>query len=105
MGLVRWTGRAVVVGDDGERGGGGDEGGSWGYRRRVMRVGVDTGGTFTDVVTEDGDVVKVPSQPADPAAAVAAGVGRRCAVDLPGPRHDRGHQRAARTAGARRWRW
>ena len=40
-----------------------------------MRVGVDTGGTFTDVVTEAGDVVKVPSQPADPAAAVAAGLG------------------------------
>ena len=49
--------------------------GSWGYRRRVMRVGVDTGGTFTDVVTDDGDVVKVPSQPADPAGAVAAGIG------------------------------
>ena len=40
-----------------------------------MRVGVDTGGTFTDVVTEAGDVVKVPSQPADPAGAVAAGIG------------------------------
>ncbi len=41
---------------------------------RPMRVGVDTGGTFTDVVTAGGDLVKVPSNPADPAAAVAAGV-------------------------------
>ena len=40
-----------------------------------MRVGVDTGGTFTDVVTADGDLVKVPSDPADPSAAVAAGAG------------------------------
>ena len=39
-----------------------------------MRVGVDTGGTFTDVVADDGRVVKVPSTPADPARAVAAGV-------------------------------
>lgn len=39
-----------------------------------MRVGVDTGGTFTDVVAEDGSVVKVPSRPADPSAAVAAGL-------------------------------
>ncbi|HEX9259018.1 MAG TPA: hydantoinase/oxoprolinase family protein [Acidimicrobiales bacterium] len=37
-----------------------------------MRVGVDTGGTFTDVVTETGEVVKVPSTPRDPAAAVRA---------------------------------
>jgi N-methylhydantoinase A/oxoprolinase/acetone carboxylase beta subunit len=37
-----------------------------------MRVGVDTGGTFTDLVTEDGRVVKVSSTPADPAAAVRA---------------------------------
>ncbi len=40
-----------------------------------MRVGVDTGGTFTDVVTEAGDMVKVPSEPSDPAGAVARGVG------------------------------
>ena len=36
-----------------------------------MRVGIDTGGTFTDVVTDDGRVAKVPSTPADPARAVA----------------------------------
>src|SRR5215207_553531 len=39
-----------------------------------MRVGVDTGGTFTDVVAEDGRIAKVLSTPADPSEAVAAGV-------------------------------
>jgi len=38
------------------------------------RVGVDTGGTFTDVVAADGSVVKVPSTPADPGEAVRSGV-------------------------------
>ena len=36
-----------------------------------MRIGVDTGGTFTDAVAADGSIVKVPSSPADPSAAVA----------------------------------
>src|SRR5947209_4296206 len=31
-----------------------------------MAVGVDTGGTFTDVVGDDGGVLKVPSTPRDP---------------------------------------
>ena len=35
-----------------------------------MRVGVDTGGTFTDVVTERGGVRKLPSTPGDPSSAV-----------------------------------
>jgi len=35
-----------------------------------MRVGVDTGGTFTDLVAEDGRVVKVSSTPDAPARAV-----------------------------------
>ncbi len=35
-----------------------------------MRVGVDTGGTFTDLVTHEGHVTKVPSTPDDPARAV-----------------------------------
>ena len=35
-----------------------------------MRVGVDTGGTFTDLVADDGQIVKVPSTPADPGDAV-----------------------------------
>jgi N-methylhydantoinase A/oxoprolinase/acetone carboxylase beta subunit len=39
-----------------------------------VRVGVDTGGTFTDVVADDGRIVKVPSTPADPSAAVRAGL-------------------------------
>jgi N-methylhydantoinase A/oxoprolinase/acetone carboxylase beta subunit len=37
-----------------------------------MRVGVDTGGTFTDAVFADGSVRKVLSTPADPALAVGA---------------------------------
>jgi N-methylhydantoinase A/oxoprolinase/acetone carboxylase beta subunit len=40
-------------------------------------AGVDTGGTFTDVVDEDGRVVKVLSRRDDPAGAVAAGLGDR----------------------------
>jgi N-methylhydantoinase A/oxoprolinase/acetone carboxylase beta subunit len=37
---------------------------------------VDTGGTFTDVVADDGRIVKVPSTPADPADAVGSGIGQ-----------------------------
>ncbi len=40
------------------------------------RVGVDCGGTFTDVVTDDGRVLKVPSTPDDPGGAVREGVAR-----------------------------
>jgi N-methylhydantoinase A/oxoprolinase/acetone carboxylase beta subunit len=40
-----------------------------------MQVGVDTGGTFTDLVTDDGRVVKVLSSPDDPGRAVRAAVG------------------------------
>jgi N-methylhydantoinase A/oxoprolinase/acetone carboxylase beta subunit len=39
-------------------------------------VAVDTGGTFTDVVTDEGHVVKLPSDPDDPARPVGAGVRR-----------------------------
>ena len=39
-----------------------------------MVVGVDTGGTFTDVVADDGRVVKVLSTPADPSRALRRGV-------------------------------
>ena len=38
------------------------------------RAGVDTGGTFTDVVRDDGTIAKVLSTPDDPAAAVAHGL-------------------------------
>ena len=37
-----------------------------------MRIGVDTGGTFTDLVGDDGRVVKVPSTPDDPTHALRA---------------------------------
>ena len=40
-----------------------------------MRSGVDTGGTFTDVVGDDGTITKVLSTPDDPARAVAEGLG------------------------------
>jgi len=39
-----------------------------------VRVGVDTGGTFTDVVAADGRIAKVLSTPDNPARAVGAGV-------------------------------
>lgn len=39
-----------------------------------VRVGVDTGGTFTDVVADDGRIVKTPSTPREPDRAVQAGV-------------------------------
>jgi N-methylhydantoinase A/oxoprolinase/acetone carboxylase beta subunit len=39
-----------------------------------VRVGIDTGGTFTDLVADDGRIVKVPSTPDDPARAVAAAI-------------------------------
>jgi N-methylhydantoinase A/oxoprolinase/acetone carboxylase beta subunit len=35
-----------------------------------MRLAIDTGGTFTDLVDDEGRVVKVPSTPDDPARAV-----------------------------------
>ncbi|MCW5946991.1 MAG: hydantoinase/oxoprolinase family protein [Fimbriimonadales bacterium] len=41
-----------------------------------MRIGVDTGGTFTDFVIDDGEdvrVFKVPSTPSAPEAAIASG--------------------------------
>ena len=40
-----------------------------------MQVGVDTGGTFTDLVTATGEVAKVLSTPDDPARAIGAAVG------------------------------
>jgi N-methylhydantoinase A/oxoprolinase/acetone carboxylase beta subunit len=39
-----------------------------------MRLGSDTGGTFTDLVDDEGRVVKVPSTPNDPGHAVRAGI-------------------------------
>jgi len=44
-------------------------------RAPIDALGVDTGGTFTDVVAADGTAAKVPSTPADPSEAVGHGVG------------------------------
>jgi len=41
-----------------------------------MRCGADTGGTFTDIVTDDGRVLKILSTPDDPSRAVADGLAR-----------------------------
>jgi N-methylhydantoinase A/oxoprolinase/acetone carboxylase beta subunit len=48
-----------------------------------MRVAIDTGGTFTDLVDDDGRVVKVPSTPDDPAHAVREAIAQ---VTGDGPR-------------------
>lgn len=41
-----------------------------------MRLGADSGGTFTDVVGTDGRILKIVSTPRDPGAAVREGVAR-----------------------------
>jgi len=48
----------------------------------ARRLGVDTGGTFTDVVTAEGRVVKLLSTPEDPAAAVLDGVEQAGGADV-----------------------
>src|SRR5918912_3251766 len=50
-----------------------------------MRVGADTGGTFTDLVTEDGRVVKVLSTPEDPGRALGEGLAELVGPDGPAP--------------------
>jgi N-methylhydantoinase A/oxoprolinase/acetone carboxylase beta subunit len=47
------------------------------------RVGSDTGGTFTDLVADDGTVTKVPSTPHDPGEAVRAGLAELFADERP----------------------
>jgi len=46
-----------------------------------VRLGIDSGGTFTDVVTGDGSVAKVASTPDDPARAVERAIGAADARD------------------------
>ena len=78
----------------------------------AYRLGVDVGGTFTDLfLVDDGDHrqwrVKTPSTPRDPSQGVLDGVERICeeAGIAPArprqrrPRHDRRHQRGARVQG------
>jgi N-methylhydantoinase A len=40
----------------------------------ILAIGVDTGGTFTDIFASDGTVLKVPSTPQDPVAAILQGL-------------------------------
>jgi N-methylhydantoinase A/oxoprolinase/acetone carboxylase beta subunit len=47
-----------------------------------MRVGVDSGGTFTDLVASDGSIVKVPSTPTDPGSAVRSALARCGSAEL-----------------------
>src|SRR5690606_16984834 len=52
-------------------------------RKHMKRIGVDVGGTFTDLYYSDdeartGFVEKVPSTPEDPSIAVIDGVQRLC---------------------------
>ena len=51
------------------------------YKKQSIRVGVDTGGTFTDFVFENKrqlHLFKVPSTPVDPSQAIHAGLLRIC---------------------------
>jgi N-methylhydantoinase A/oxoprolinase/acetone carboxylase beta subunit len=55
-----------------------------------VQVGVDTGGTFTDLVADDGRVAKVLSTPDDPSRAIRASV---AAIAGDGPQAERGGAR------------
>jgi N-methylhydantoinase A len=52
------------------------EGGAVGLCREPnLAIGVDTGGTFTDIFASDGTVRKLPSTPSDPVTAIVDGLG------------------------------
>ena len=65
------------------------------------RVGVDTGGTFTDVVTDTGQVVKLDSMPGRPGRTRGRRRGPGGRGPGAGPRHHGGHQRPAGAARGR----
>lgn len=48
---------------------------------RARTVGSDTGGTFTDLVADDGRIAKVPSTPDDPGRAVRSGLAALLGAD------------------------
>jgi len=51
------------------------------FKQQHIRIGVDTGGTFTDFVFEkDGrlNLFKLPSTPSDPSKAITEGLTRIC---------------------------
>jgi len=48
---------------------------------RAHTVGSDTGGTFTDLVADDGRIAKVPSTPDDPGRAVRSGLAALLGAD------------------------
>ncbi|HLY83623.1 MAG TPA: hydantoinase/oxoprolinase N-terminal domain-containing protein, partial [Acidimicrobiales bacterium] len=54
----------------------------WDGMTPPRRVGVDTGGTFTDAVDGRGTIDKVPSVAGDPARAVAAILARAGGADV-----------------------
>ena len=82
----------------------------------MKRIGVDVGGTFTDLILVDEEtgritVDKVPSTPDDPARGVVEGIHGLCEtagvslseVDQPAARHHGGHEHRRSPTPAPRW--
>ena len=70
---MAWTGRGLLGASVGAVAG-----------RSAWHIGVDTGGTFTDLVGPDGTIVKLPSTPGDPGVAIREGVERLRALSSEG---------------------
>ena len=70
---------------------------------KTYRVGVDVGGTFTDVVCLDEDgvisITKATSTPSDPATGVMDGIGNIDSADVSGERPDTQRDRHERRSG------